>query len=560
MKKTGIVDWFGGYDRKTNRPNNFGFLINGTYFNGDSVLCNKEDMVKGVIVSYEILDVDKSDNTKNEAREVQLLSNEMDIEFLFSGLTDENKKISESVDKKLRDIIQGESQASYNGTRIADESLSNKRNNQCTEDLSIYGSWNRLNNYVEEVFEGKISNKEICDYMHHEWEEEQQRLQELNEEDFFKYKPKGYFISQILYIKKALFLYKLNPEKKIISHCKDTVNLIPINHALVKCYEDLLTIFLSSNLYYSDVKNVIGENFWSFLNGKQKLRLENPGSIYQYFRLMLPKCCSHNRFREARMRKSREELLSGKYDISGTEEEKERITGYFYCQHDKCFYAETFSSIDPKKPYHEYTLLDMFSILKLNKELKARMVFTDSDNTKYIAILCAWTNLILDDKKYVHLLCSKCKKLMLPCIGKNEENYDFNWFSASAYISCENHEDGHDKLIYISHCRNPKCTSVIDSRTSKYQCDNSRYICEVCGFCNCVNLINKHLKFKYIREREYELVDIRDKSTDILNVDYIEGFNPEARIKNDIQKQDIVARNVQTSNNNIAMILINTYE
>lgn len=79
-----------------------------------------------------------------------------------------------------------------------------------------------------------------------------------------------------------------------------------------------------------------------------------------------------------------------------------------------------------------------------------------------------------------HMFCSKCGRLMRP-------NYRFAKKPHAAYsltmFSCPNieYEVGHDEDIYLNHCYNSECHSVIDSRQSHKHPDNGWVICLNCG-------------------------------------------------------------------------------
>jgi len=84
-----------------------------------------------------------------------------------------------------------------------------------------------------------------------------------------------------------------------------------------------------------------------------------------------------------------------------------------------------------------------------------------------------WFNGVMDVELNHHFRCSKCGRMMVV----DREVKNLNTFK------CTSKENGHDKGIYLSWCRNSSCSHTIDSRIDKKKCDNDYYICSACGEC-----------------------------------------------------------------------------
>lgn len=330
---------------------------------------------------------------------------------------------------------------------------------------------------------------------------EEESIRALDFKSYFNFIPKTNFYSNILFIKKSIYLYKRNNDINLLTYCLRNLNIK--DNFLLNTLSELVAIFCENSIGHDKIISIIGKNFWHFLDSKQELFRKGEIDIIRgYFSLLLPVCCQDNKknrlshgetfahfsFREARFRKSKEEV---KINLKQWQEANkldkdftgniETCTGEFNCRSFKCYHAETYSSISIEKDYKDYTLLDLFSILNFDSFLKPVM----NDKTYYIAILCGWINHITEKDRYYHFLCSECNRLLSP--GKeNQEAYFFDWVRIAVYFKCIKHqENGHDKEVYISHCKNFHCDEIIDSRTSQKKCSNDKYICPKCNFCNC---------------------------------------------------------------------------
>ena len=150
---------------------------------------------------------------------------------------------------------------------------------------------------------------------------------------------------------------------------------------------------------------------------------------------------------------------------------------FWWCSGQKCFKkCESIHNVDG---WENYTLLDFCEIFKLN---------TDSTNStndfipkgryiQFIGLINRFNNLL---KK---LYCNDCNEILSPV-----ENANFAAYSVVRF-RCSNDKCQNKEVIYLNHCLNGQCNSIIDSRISK-KCNNGLYICDNCGSC-CSNAMSE---------------------------------------------------------------------
>ena len=80
-------------------------------------------------------------------------------------------------------------------------------------------------------------------------------------------------------------------------------------------------------------------------------------------------------------------------------------------------------------------------------------------------------NLLLDK-----LYCNDCNQILSPVKTSNFGAHNV------LHFHCTNNSCNNKDHIYLTHCLNGKCNSIIDSRVSK-KCSNNWIICESCGCC-----------------------------------------------------------------------------
>lgn len=144
---------------------------------------------------------------------------------------------------------------------------------------------------------------------------------------------------------------------------------------------------------------------------------------------------------------------------------------FYWCGGDKCY--QRCESIHKNEQWEDYTLLDFLEILGLNTDSKDNFenVVKNGKYYEFIGFVNRFNRLL------EHLYCDACKEMLSPA--------DHGWFTVNNVIRFKCIKPGciqRDKEIYLNHCLNGKCQSVIDSRISK-QCPNEVYICKNCGTC-----------------------------------------------------------------------------
>lgn len=191
---------------------------------------------------------------------------------------------------------------------------------------------------------------------------------------------------------------------------------------------------------------------------------------------------------------------------------------FWWCENSKCF--EPCRKKHNADNWKNYTLMDILRILKV-----------DFDERQYEIVLNVINrvNLFLE-----HLSCRKCKNILKP-VGKS--NYAFYGVTR---FHCEQ-EDCEEKEIeiYLSHCLNPKCPEIIDSRDS-VRCkpqghDHSCgwYICNFCYGCcttpkiagrkNIMNYTGQEYKCHDHGHRELGVICCKDCGTQMREI----SVNPE---------------------------------
>lgn len=141
---------------------------------------------------------------------------------------------------------------------------------------------------------------------------------------------------------------------------------------------------------------------------------------------------------------------------------------FWWCENSKCY--DVCRKYNDSLNWRQYTLQDILRIFKI-----------DFNEQQYGIVL----NVINRVNRFLeHLTCRGCKQILSP-VGKS--NYAFYGVTK---FHCTNTECSEkEKEIYLSHCINPKCPEVIDSRDSvrcKPQGHSDScgwYICTYCYGC-----------------------------------------------------------------------------
>lgn len=138
---------------------------------------------------------------------------------------------------------------------------------------------------------------------------------------------------------------------------------------------------------------------------------------------------------------------------------------FWWCRGEECFEANR-PNHSPDE-WESYTLKDFIRLLQLDRSMD------DGAYGRYMGTLNRFNELL------ERLGCRKCEKYMHPVDDSAFAHYRVTRFHCTNE-GCTNR----GKEVYLHHCLNSKCSSIIDSRDSK-QCPNGWWICteEDCGAC-----------------------------------------------------------------------------
>ena len=155
----------------------------------------------------------------------------------------------------------------------------------------------------------------------------------------------------------------------------------------------------------------------------------------------------------------------------------------FICRSKQCRNPQILPNT--QKNYFEYSIYDWLSHYGINYLVDARPASKD-----FPIKLAGYFNRIREIYEVIH--CHSCGKLMLPDMRYSRTEYKqiengvvVTKNMAAAYrltvfhcndCNCSEFDKGH----YISHCIGGGCYEIIDSRSSKLKCDSGRHICKGC--------------------------------------------------------------------------------
>lgn len=120
-----------------------------------------------------------------------------------------------------------------------------------------------------------------------------------------------------------------------------------------------------------------------------------------------------------------------------------------------------------------YTVLDFMRILGIPTDYENK----EGKITKHGQYIIFASYLRSFGDFYEHLKCRVCGELMRPECMSN-----FAYRAVTQFSCYDENCQGYGKTVYLNHCFNSKCNSIIDSRDSK-TCPNGQYICPECGAC-----------------------------------------------------------------------------
>jgi cold shock CspA family protein/6-pyruvoyl-tetrahydropterin synthase len=153
---------------------------------------------------------------------------------------------------------------------------------------------------------------------------------------------------------------------------------------------------------------------------------------------------------------------------------------FWWCNGQPCFgKCETIHSDDE---WQNYTLLDFCEIFKFNTDETNRVgdCVKRGHYFQFIGLINRFNRLL------ERLYCRDCNEILHPTDTAHFAAYNTVRFHC-VNDNCKNNEE-----IYLNHCLNGQCNSIIDSRVSK-KCTNGLHICEVCGCCCSHAMLERRL-------------------------------------------------------------------
>ena len=179
---------------------------------------------------------------------------------------------------------------------------------------------------------------------------------------------------------------------------------------------------------------------------------------------------------------NRGDIPNGIYFCEGIKAQRQQYNkDFWWCANRWCF--ESHENLHSSKEWKKYTLLDFLNILG----------YSVVETGIYGAVeLGLYNKFISQVNRFNQLLerlyCEECENILYP----------LNIAIAAAYgvtrFCCENDKCKlHKKEIYLSHCLNNQCNSIIDSRESK-RCPNGLVICKYCGSCCSHSMFEGRMK------------------------------------------------------------------
>jgi len=378
----------------------------------------------------------------------------------------------------VNDIFQG-------SLKIILESIISKNFNETEKNKFIVDFLNKFKSKSTIHFKSNIEDLLfLCpnDYKLQLW------LEDCHEHlDFHDYKL--YIISfnpndQIIFLKKV---FKYIAEKKINLDVSDLLTINTIDNKTSKEIE-LLTkqkidysVSIVLNLIFELNNNNLRINSKSDnIRYQRKLfdiildQIEDPKEILS-IKGFFDKCQGRTIFKDNKLFKNDysefpKEFCDGRLsvDIEGNEV-LDNDHKFWWCNNSKCFAhaCELHNSSD----WESYSIYDFLSILNIK--------YVKEDLEIYISLI----NKV--NKFLEHLRCRTCENLLRP-IGRS--NYAF--YGVTTFNCINNDCKELDQQIYLSHCSNGFCESIIDSRDSvkckpdgKDQNTCGWYVCNSCNAC-----------------------------------------------------------------------------
>jgi cold shock CspA family protein len=177
----------------------------------------------------------------------------------------------------------------------------------------------------------------------------------------------------------------------------------------------------------------------------------------------------------------RKEIPKGTIFCDGRLANNEHTTykkAFWWCAGKECF--ENCETTHSKEDWKKYTLLDFIRILgfDIDEHKETPKAFIPKGKFyQFISLINRFSRLL--EKMY----CEECEDILFPVETSHIAAHTVVKFCCKNK-SCSKHE----KVVYLNHCMNGQCNSIIDSRVSK-KCSNGLYICNNCGSCCSHNML-----------------------------------------------------------------------
>lgn len=158
-------------------------------------------------------------------------------------------------------------------------------------------------------------------------------------------------------------------------------------------------------------------------------------------------------------------------------------TPFWWCNNAPCHSnCKTIHSADE---WENYTFLDFARIFEFNLDgiSSTGDQVEDGNYYQFISLINRFNQLL------EHIHCRECDNVLYPVEDSHFAHYRVVRFQCRN-SGCTEHE----KEVYLHHCLNGRCNSIIDSRDSA-QCEHGLYICSnnSCGCCCSHKMLSKRL-------------------------------------------------------------------
>lgn len=512
MWQIGRIQWFGGFDKKKNRYNNFGFITNGNediFVHKKEIKCQIQEIFEGAIVAFKLYE--NPTTAKKCAIEVNTLKNITDkdqlIECFYASnknywryivsaleqiLTDEEfkyvikNKINELPEPEIKELLSFLPNAFFLFEYDLRQFLDLRRRAEILIDVC-----NKIKDEMNVSNENDGILKELADCLEH--------ISEYELSDIILRIPKE--------IKSTSYIFKfLNPKEqvdiiweKLIKEQYNIWNYLTKEAkwlCLFKAAKENVVLPLFDKIKEED-KLVLFPMaiIWGKYNKQKKAEAFKRGhSLFESYiidiawestekidlRPLLPSCKYYSIFHcEARPWPEKQDVHNNEDtnndDINNNSHFSRAFCPCIYgpcgtnLNYNKSKYTYNCARIyaDTSLEWHEWTLLELLENAKITPALDGlRSPF------EYVPKLGGWINRLNDIRE--RLKCSKCGNMMKPNYKYAKYNARYN----ATVVSCNEDGINHDKNIYLNHCW--ACTSIIDSRECRIRFDDY-YICLKCG-------------------------------------------------------------------------------